>query len=251
VTSGSISLTGAIPSEEARQGLLAAIAAAVPGASVDDHLLIDDSVSEQGLASFSAVLGAIGDLRSQGAQAVARVTWQGGTVVLSGTVLSKADADAAVKAATTLAGSPDKVTSTLDVAATEPPADPGKNLQATLDHSPAITFATASCTLTPSDRNTVRKIAAAIKATNGQAAGDKALSVELSIDGFADSRGPADYNLDLGRCRATSVYRTLVGLGIDAEQVTVRSFGETHPIASNRTVTGRAANRRVEIRINR
>jgi len=244
-------LTGAIPSEEARQGLLAGIAAAVPGASIDDHLLIDDSVSEQGLADFPAVLGAIGNLRSQGAKAVARVTWQGGTVVLSGTVLSAAEVDAAVKAATTLAGGPDKVTSTLEVAAAVPPASPVESLQASLGHSPAITFATASCTLTPGDRTTVRKIATAIKAANDQAVGDKSLSLELSIDGFADSRGPADYNLDLGRCRATSVYRTLVGLGVDAEQVTVRSFGETHPVASNRTVAGRAANRRVEIRINR
>jgi outer membrane protein OmpA-like peptidoglycan-associated protein len=249
LTPGTISLTGAVPSEEARRKLLSGIAATVPGVTIDDHLLIDDSVSEQGLSDFPAVLGAIGELPGQGAKAVARVTWQGGTVVLSGTVLSRAAVDAAAEAATTLAGDPTKVTNTLEVAATETPANPAKSLQATIDRSPTITFATASCTLTPADRSTVRRIAAAIKTADHHATGDSPPSVVLSIDGFADSRGPVDYNLDLGRCRARSVYRTLVGLGVDAEQLTVRSFGEAHPIASNRTVAGRAANRRVEIHI--
>jgi OOP family OmpA-OmpF porin len=244
ITPGVVSLTGAVPSEDARTALINSITKAIPGISVDDHLLVDDSVSDHGLSGFAAVLAPIGDL-SRLDNASVTVTLHGGTVTLSGTVPTKAAAAAARAAATALTGSPDKVTSDLKTPPTQKPTGSTRNLQVVLDQAQPITFATDSCILSPPDRSTVRAIAAAIMTTDKQGT----LAVNLAVDGFADSRGPAAYNVTLSRCRALSVYRTLVGLGVDRTQLTIHGFGENDPVASNRTAAGRSANRRVEIHI--
>src|ERR1043166_8866650 len=50
--------------------------------------------------------------------------------------------------------------------------------------------------------------------------------------------------------RAEAVRDQLATLGVPVDRMTiiVRSFGECRPVASNATATGRAQNRRVEIR---
>jgi OOP family OmpA-OmpF porin len=70
----------------------------------------------------------------------------------------------------------------------------------------------------------------------------------VMIEGHTDSVGPASYNLDLSYRRAVAVARALTELyGIDPRRLAVRGFGETHPIADNRTRRGRALNRRVTL----
>jgi len=67
------------------------------------------------------------------------------------------------------------------------------------------------------------------------------------IEGHTDSVGTATYNLQLSRARAQSVAEALLSRGIARERISVEGFGETRPVASNETETGRRENRRVEV----
>ncbi|MFO7529291.1 MAG: OmpA family protein [Marinobacter sp.] len=72
----------------------------------------------------------------------------------------------------------------------------------------------------------------------------------VEIAGHTDSMGKADYNQLLSQRRAEAVAERLTGpLGVDPERVNAMGYGEEAPIASNDTAEGRAANRRVEARI--
>ncbi len=71
----------------------------------------------------------------------------------------------------------------------------------------------------------------------------------VDIYGHTDSTGSDAYNQDLSERRAVSVADYLVTRGVQAARIGTRGFGETQPIASNDTEQGRAANRRVEIKI--
>ncbi|MEN8130367.1 MAG: OmpA family protein [Pseudomonadota bacterium] len=67
------------------------------------------------------------------------------------------------------------------------------------------------------------------------------------IIGHTDSTGDPNYNLDLSKRRAESVYDYLVETGTPAEKLRVVGRGQQDPLASNDTKEGRTKNRRVEI----
>ncbi|PIE36476.1 MAG: hypothetical protein CSA54_04310, partial [Gammaproteobacteria bacterium] len=67
------------------------------------------------------------------------------------------------------------------------------------------------------------------------------------IEGHTDSSGEAEYNLELSRERALSVKKALMMRGVHHSRLSTEGFGESTPVASNGTVDGRQANRRVEI----
>jgi outer membrane protein OmpA-like peptidoglycan-associated protein len=73
----------------------------------------------------------------------------------------------------------------------------------------------------------------------------------LEVTGFADSTGGTERNRALSQRRADAVIRYLV----EQHQIPLRrivtpyGFGETNPIADNKTRTGRAENRRVEVKV--
>jgi len=72
----------------------------------------------------------------------------------------------------------------------------------------------------------------------------------VEIAGHTDSMGKADYNLTLSHRRAAAVAVRLTDeLGVDPDRVRSVGYGEAQPVASNATSAGRAANRRVEARI--
>ncbi len=75
-------------------------------------------------------------------------------------------------------------------------------------------------------------------------------NIEVRIEGHTDSQGGKQYNQKLSQRRAQSVVDYLVDRqGIDRSRLQSKGFGESQPIASNRTEEGRAANRRVEMKI--
>ncbi|TWE05889.1 outer membrane protein OmpA-like peptidoglycan-associated protein [Pseudomonas sp. AG1028] len=69
----------------------------------------------------------------------------------------------------------------------------------------------------------------------------------LRIEGYSDSSGKREENLELSRARAQTVADALIDLGVDAKRIEVQGFGESFPVAENASAKGRAQNRRVEI----
>jgi len=74
-------------------------------------------------------------------------------------------------------------------------------------------------------------------------------SMRLGIYGHTDSVGRASYNLKLSKKRAHAVANELLKMGLSKSRFIIDGFGESRPIATNKTKEGRARNRRTEIKI--
>ena len=74
-------------------------------------------------------------------------------------------------------------------------------------------------------------------------------TIIIQINGYTDNVGkPAD-NLTLSNYRSKSVVTYLSSKGISAKRLLAKGFGETRPIADNKTEEGRAKNRRTELQV--
>lgn len=103
-----------------------------------------------------------------------------------------------------------------------------------------VTFETAKAEIRPMAANTLDSVAIVL------AEFDQTL---VNVNGHADGDGDASYNQTLSEQRANAVSRYLAGRGVVANRLIARGFGESQPIASNSTASGKAENRRVEIHI--
>ncbi|KAF1054091.1 MAG: Outer membrane porin F [Stenotrophomonas maltophilia] len=80
----------------------------------------------------------------------------------------------------------------------------------------------------------------------------EAASTELNISGHTDSVGSDAYNQKLSDRRAHAVSNYLIDAGVPSSSIkSVQGYGESQPVADNKTKDGRAQNRRVEIQIKR
>jgi outer membrane protein OmpA-like peptidoglycan-associated protein len=73
-------------------------------------------------------------------------------------------------------------------------------------------------------------------------------TVRVEVAGHTDITGSRAVNERLSLARAESVKAFLIENGVAAEQMEVRGYASTQPVATNKTVSGRAQNRRVELR---
>lgn len=71
------------------------------------------------------------------------------------------------------------------------------------------------------------------------------------IDGHSDSQGTRAENLEVSKRRAEKVMKYLTHGGVEREAIVLRWHGERYPVASNRTASGRAKNRRVTVRVSK
>lgn len=71
----------------------------------------------------------------------------------------------------------------------------------------------------------------------------------VEVTGHTDSIGSEAVNQRLSEQRAASVSNYLIGQGLVRERFEVVGMGKRYPVASNDTETGRALNRRVEVRV--
>jgi OmpA-OmpF porin, OOP family len=73
--------------------------------------------------------------------------------------------------------------------------------------------------------------------------------MKVSIEGHTDPVGGEASNMRLSQRRAEAVLDYLISKGISPDRLEAVGFGPTKPIASNKTASGRAKNRRTEFRI--
>lgn len=103
-----------------------------------------------------------------------------------------------------------------------------------------INFAYNSATVEPAFQRTLNQVASVLGEYS---------KTYIDVYGHTDSTGSDAYNQNLSERRATSVANYLESHGVQPARIGVRGFGETQPIESNDTEEGRAANRRVEIKV--
>ncbi len=72
---------------------------------------------------------------------------------------------------------------------------------------------------------------------------------KIKLVGHTDSKGSHRANVRLGKNRALDIRSILRRYGVNRNQITVESLGETSPVATNDTDEGRHQNRRVELSI--
>jgi outer membrane protein OmpA-like peptidoglycan-associated protein len=101
-----------------------------------------------------------------------------------------------------------------------------------------INFDTGKSTIKPDSAATLDSAAAALK---------EAADLKVEVGGHTDNVGTPDANLKLSQDRAQAVMTALTERGIKADRLTAKGYGQTAPIADNRTEDGRAKNRRVEL----
>ncbi len=103
-----------------------------------------------------------------------------------------------------------------------------------------ITFAYDSAAVQPQFQRTLDQVAGTLAEYR---------QTYIDVYGHTDSTGSDAYNQTLSERRAVSVADYLAGRGVQQARIGTRGYGESQPIASNDTEEGRAANRRVEIKI--
>ena len=71
----------------------------------------------------------------------------------------------------------------------------------------------------------------------------------IKLSGHTDNAGNPKANLLLSQKRAQAVKNFLIDRGIKDDRIIVEYFGQTKPVADNKTEAGRQKNRRVEMLI--
>jgi len=114
----------------------------------------------------------------------------------------------------------------------------GKLLFETALTDDKVRFAFDDKDLSPEGKTALDEIAGELVAANE--------SVYVEIQGHTDATGTDDYNLELGYERAQAVLRYLnMRHGVPLHRMSAISYGETAPVADNKSSDGRAQNRRV------
>jgi len=73
--------------------------------------------------------------------------------------------------------------------------------------------------------------------------------MKIEIAGHTDSDGDAAANQLLSQQRADAVKAYLVKKGVSASRIKSAGYGETKPVASNTTASGKQQNRRTEVKV--
>lgn len=114
----------------------------------------------------------------------------------------------------------------------------GEGIQVTFDSG--ILFDVDSSTLRPEARRNLADLAASL---------EDYPNTETVIVGHTDATGSDEYNYRLSERRANAAAAYLIDLGVAPSRIRTLGKGETEPIATNDTTTGRQENRRVEVAI--
>ena len=100
-----------------------------------------------------------------------------------------------------------------------------------------IRFDVNKSTLKPESMGAINEIYTLMKDNPG---------LKFSVEGHTDSQGDDDFNMKLSEERAKTVRNKLIELGIAADRLTSKGWGESKPISNNASPEDMANNRRVE-----
>lgn len=114
----------------------------------------------------------------------------------------------------------------------------GEGIKVTFDSG--ILFAVDKSNLQSQARENIAKLAVIL---------NKYPDTNVLIEGHTDSSGSDEHNMTLSRRRAEAVSAELATHGVSSSRFSIVGYGESQPVASNDTVEGKAANRRVELAI--
>jgi outer membrane protein OmpA-like peptidoglycan-associated protein len=103
-----------------------------------------------------------------------------------------------------------------------------------------LLFSTGSETLTGNSQSNIERLAKVL---------NKYRDTNLVIEGHTDTVGSAGYNQILSERRAQSVASLLRTYGVSGNRLNAVGYGQTRPVASNESESGRRLNRRVEVLI--
>jgi outer membrane protein OmpA-like peptidoglycan-associated protein len=104
--------------------------------------------------------------------------------------------------------------------------------------SGSVLFASNRAVLLPEARTRLDQVAEVLLTTRER---------NLTVEGYTDSQGSVNYNLDLSQRRADAVRSYLIERGYQGDLIQSHGLGKGSPVADNSSPEGRANNRRVEI----
>jgi len=99
------------------------------------------------------------------------------------------------------------------------------------------------------DKYNIKADMQSVVSSNADILKGQAGNTQITVEGNCDEWGTDEYNQALGLRRANAVKKALVTLGLDANQIAIKSYGETNPVCTERTKECDALNRRAEIKV--
>ncbi|MEV6281119.1 OmpA family protein [Kribbella sp. NPDC051770] len=209
------------------------------GRVVSGELQVDPAAGALDPAGLFGVLRAL-----QSSVGETKVGYDGTTITLTGDVTDQATkATAARAAAKAVPGA--VVANELRVpSAVKPPVSEAcqtfETRLAQLTGQHKIVFLSGTAIVNERSRGSVARVAALLKSCG---------TARVEVAGHTDNLGDPATSLPLSQQRADAVKAELVRRGVPAARIISRGYGESEPVASNKTSAGRIANRRVEIRV--
>ncbi len=221
-------LRGDVPDEATRNDLLAAARGRL-GAVIDSMRVTGKHAGPGYTWALSKAWDFLGQITA------GRVSWTDG--VLSATGRAKKDDETTIRSGFASAQYPDRI-GALSLMFDEEVDRCNEAFKTQLSQS-VIRFQTGSAVIQAASRPLLSQLAEMARTCPG----------ELIVEGHTDDVGDAAMNRDLSQRRAQAVLEALIDLNIRPGRLTASGFGESRPLASNSTSTGRAQNRRIEIRV--
>ncbi|AJC84073.1 peptidoglycan-associated lipoprotein Pal [Campylobacter peloridis] len=99
------------------------------------------------------------------------------------------------------------------------------------------------------DKFNIRNDMQKVVADNASVFNKDAANASIVVEGNCDEWGTDEYNQALGLKRAKAVKEALVAQGVNADRISVKSYGETNPVCTERTKACDAQNRRAEFKL--
>ncbi|CAI4031009.1 putative lipoprotein YiaD [Nitrospira tepida] len=232
VEDGKIVLRGAVP-DSVKQLLVAKAYQAFGAGYVANHLTVVPGATAEDWSLKAAE--SIQKLNSWGSGGL---SFDGRHVIVKGEAKNEAEKAKRTEELAGVFGALLKVENQMELPAqaAQPKASPAVAKIHEALAGKTIEFEVSSATLTPRGMKVLDELVPIIQS-------DKDLKLE--IGGHTDNYGDPKFNQLISHARAVAVAQYLASKGVDGRRLVSKGYGESKPIASNKTKDGRKQNRRV------